>query len=383
MLGLGPHIILDKSVLEMLSGDEFSLLTEYFRLVVPPVLIEEIIADLTLKPTERRLPEDIVRRLAGRMAQAVGYEPVHYLRAVGGNLLGHDVPMFGQVPIDDRPNAYTTADGEGFIYDQVPEQQFWERLAAGHFDPSDAERAKAWRQQIALIDLQAIQRDWSAIAKSRSCQDVLSGVDELMETRDDVVQKNLIKETVAYVGLNDLAERAVLSRWEDINRPKLRDFAPYAAYVTRLHMTFVAGVSSGVITTRSTNIIDLQYLCYAPFCSVFSSGDRFHETMWCAAAGRNSFVHGADLKADLHDRHQRRATQSAVKLGTEGRCIHPPRSESSVITKMCDLYLIPESQIPEQPQSGPEGKPRTIDDLDAPTRERLKRAFEEIDKRRR
>jgi hypothetical protein len=31
MRGIGPHIILDKSVLEMLSGDEFSLLTEYFR----------------------------------------------------------------------------------------------------------------------------------------------------------------------------------------------------------------------------------------------------------------------------------------------------------------------------------------------------------------
>jgi len=60
MLGIGPHVILDKSVLEMLSGDEFSLLTEYFRLVVPPVLTEEIVADLELKPTERRLPDVVV-----------------------------------------------------------------------------------------------------------------------------------------------------------------------------------------------------------------------------------------------------------------------------------------------------------------------------------
>ncbi|HTC75557.1 MAG TPA: hypothetical protein VK684_08285 [Edaphobacter sp.] len=57
MLGIGPHLILDKSVLQMLSGDEFSLLTRYFRLVVPPVLIEEIVADLELKPTERTLPD--------------------------------------------------------------------------------------------------------------------------------------------------------------------------------------------------------------------------------------------------------------------------------------------------------------------------------------
>jgi hypothetical protein len=147
MLGIGPHLILDKSVLEMLSGDEFSLLTKYFRLVVPPVLIEEIVADLELKPTERRLPDVVVRRLAERMRRALGYEPVDYVQAVAGNLLGHAIPMFGQVPIGPRPNAYRTSDGEGFIYDRKPEQEFWERLAAGVFEASDAARAR----RIALL----------------------------------------------------------------------------------------------------------------------------------------------------------------------------------------------------------------------------------------
>jgi hypothetical protein len=96
VFGIGPHIILDKSVLEMLSGDEFSLLTQLFRLVVPPVLIEEIIADLELKPTERRLPDVVVKRLAQRMYDALGYEPVDYAQAIAGNLMGHDIPMFGQ-----------------------------------------------------------------------------------------------------------------------------------------------------------------------------------------------------------------------------------------------------------------------------------------------
>jgi hypothetical protein len=58
----------------MLSGDEFSLLTKYFRLVVPPVLIDEIVADLELKPTERRRPDVVVKRLAERMRKALGYE---------------------------------------------------------------------------------------------------------------------------------------------------------------------------------------------------------------------------------------------------------------------------------------------------------------------
>jgi hypothetical protein len=376
MLGLGPHIIIDKSVLEMLSGDEFSLLTEYFQLVVPPVLIEEIVADLALKPKERRLPEDVVRRLARRMAEAVGYESVHYVQAVGGNLLGHDVPMFGQVPIGGRPNAFSTEDGDGFIYDQVPEQQFWQRLAAGEFDSSDAERAKAWRRDIAHIDLEALQRNWSPIAKTHFFDDVLLGVDKAMENADDTVQENLIKGAVACIGFSDVAEKVVLTRWERMSRPKFRSFAPYAAYVTRLFMTFAAGVSSSVITTRSTNLIDLQYLCYVPFCSVFSSGDRFHETMWPAAAGRNSFVRGAELKADLRRRHQRRST------GADTRRIHPSRSDGSVITRMHDLYGIPESQSSKSPERKQEGKIQTIEDLDPETQERLKRAFEEMNQAR-
>ena len=115
MSGIGPHIILDKSVEQLLSGDEFSLLTESFRLVVPPVLTEEIVADLELKPTERRLPDVVVKRLAGKMAEAVGYEPVDYVQAVAGNLMGYDIPMFGQVPIGPRPNAYRSF-GRGRVH---------------------------------------------------------------------------------------------------------------------------------------------------------------------------------------------------------------------------------------------------------------------------
>jgi hypothetical protein len=197
MLAVGPHILLDKSVLEMLNDDEFSLLTDYFRLVVPPVLIDEIVADLYLKPTERRLPDEVVKRLAGKMCRARGYECVDYLHAVGGNLLGSHVPMFGQVPIGPRPNAYRSSDGEGFIYDKVPEQQFWKRLATGQFEPSDVARAQEWREKIAQIDLEKMHRELTHSAKQAfglvtSCHDLLLIVDRHMENNDHSVQRDLI-----------------------------------------------------------------------------------------------------------------------------------------------------------------------------------------------
>jgi hypothetical protein len=373
MLGIGPHIILDKSVLEMLSGDEFSLLTRYFRLVVPPVLIEEIVADLELKPCERRLPDVVVKRLAQRMREALGYEPVDYVQAVAGNLMGHNIPMFGQVPIGPRPNAYRTSDGEGFIYDRNPEQEFWDRLATGKFESSDSGRARVWRNEISHIDLQKMHRDLSPSAKlafgpSASCQDVLLLVDRYMENTDHAAQSDLIRECAAFVGLSEDGRNAVLYRWEGLRRPKFRDFAPYAAYVTRLNSAFVIGVSTGVVTTRSTNVIDLQYLYYAPFTMVFTSADRFHETMWLAAAGRNTFVHGAELKADLRDRLQR----SAAGQESKRRGFHPPRSEDSVITKVFDIYMRPE--IPRRER---DDLPRTIDDLEPEIRDNFKKIFEE------
>jgi hypothetical protein len=379
MRGIGPHIILDKSVLEMLSGDEFLLLTEYFRLVVPPVLIEEIVADLELKPTERRLPDVVVKRLADRMREALGFEPVDYVQAVAGNLIGHHIPMFGQVPIGPRPNAYRTADGEGFIYDRKPEQDFWERLAIGKFEPTDVGRARQWRNQISQIDLQKMHRELSPSAKYAfgpvvSCQDVLLLVDRYMEDTDREAQGDLIKDCAAFVGLSEDHQNAALRRWEDLNYPKFRDFTPYAAYVTRLNSAFAIGVSTGLLTTRSTNAIDLQYLCYAPFTMVFTSADRFHETMWPAAAGRNTFVHGAELKADLRERLQRRAAGREVKRSG----FHPPRSDDSVITKVFDIYMRAEGPSDRQQKRSP----RTVDELDPQTRERLKKVWEEIDKRR-
>ena len=207
-----------------------------------------------------------------------------------------------------------------------------------------------------------------------SCHDVLLIVDRHMENTDANVQRTLIRECAVFVGLNEDGQRAVLRRWEGLHRPKFRDFAPYAAYVARLNLTFAIGVSSGVVTTRATNVIDLEYLFYAPFTMVFTSADRFHEAMWPAASGRNTFVHGGDLKADLRDRHQRRATGQDVAQ----RGIHPTRFDSSVITKVFDIYM----RADEPTDRPPERSPRTVDELEPEIQERLKKVWEEIDKRK-
>lgn len=289
---------------------------------------------------------------------------------------GHpDVRAGADWPQTERlPNC----SGEGFIYDRKPEQEFWERLAAGVFEASEV-RAREWREKIAQIDLQKLHRALvssgrQALGPVSSCHDILLIVDRHMENPGADVQRKLISECAVFVGLNEDGQKAVLRRWEGLHRPKFRDFAPYAAYVARLNLTFAIGVSTGVVTTRSTNAIDLEYLFYAPFTMVFTSADRFHETMWPAASGRNTFVHGAELKADLRERYRRQMEGQKVR----GVGIHPPRIDDSVITKVFDIHMGAEEPV-DRPR---ERSPRTVDELEPEIQERLKKVWEEIDKRK-
>ncbi|MEC9345368.1 MAG: hypothetical protein VYB54_04020 [Pseudomonadota bacterium] len=55
-----------------------------------------------------------------------------------------------------------------------------------------------------------------------------------------------------------------------------------------------------MISTRSSNVIDLQYIYYLPFCNIFTSADKFHKTIAPFFMSKNQlFVDSAKIKADL------------------------------------------------------------------------------------
>jgi len=90
----------------------------------------------------------------------------------------------------------------------------------------------------------------------------------------------------------------------------LRDF------IARLGIVFCCCLTLRYITWRPTNVLDLQYLFYAPFGMVFVSHDRLHQQLWPATTTGAEFAWGADLKADLK-RHVALVKRPA-KLGKMG-----------------------------------------------------------------
>jgi uncharacterized protein YecA (UPF0149 family) len=56
-----------------------------------------------------------------------------------------------------------------------------------------------------------------------------------------------------------------------------------------------------LVGTRATNMIDLEYMYYLPFCMVFASSDKFHQTLAPYFIDpEQRFVCGTELKADLN-----------------------------------------------------------------------------------
>ena len=157
---LGPYVIFDKSAIQMLTSDEIEELTHHFNFICVPTLVREIISDLHKRPSRsNRIPESLVRALAGRIGRMHPMTPPTFRRMAISNLMGSPVPLDGRVPIDvTGPQTMKTS--RMVSYDATLEQRIWWRWAAGNFSPNDIEVGQAWREGLELVDLRALGKDW-------------------------------------------------------------------------------------------------------------------------------------------------------------------------------------------------------------------------------
>jgi hypothetical protein len=375
---IGPLLIFDKSFVEMLNPEEVSELSMHFKFVGTPTLIGEIIADLKLEPSERRVPSDVVKALSRKMQKVHGLQPANYRKLALANLYAHEISMIGQVPVDgSAPNVHVTGDRRGVLYDSTPEQILWARWANGEFGADDELTATTWRSGIEQIDLDGLVAIWKEFSQrhfgsARNLEELVSGVDAFLRDSTPAVQREILNMTLDLVKAS-AQDRGVANTLMSIGEMRsVLEFAPYAASVLRLFLTFVCGLARGFIGPRPTNYIDLQYLYYSPFCMVFVSNDKFHREMWRATSGVHSFVWGQDLKDDLRRRIAGRGKMNeSATDATNKQDSSPPHS---VITEMWGTYMRPPEKS-EQP-----GRAKTFEDLDPAIQRQFRDAMKEFDR---
>lgn len=265
---MGPLIVLDKSALQSFSRDDMGMLTKHYLLVVVPILLIEILAELKKEPDEGRMPEDVVAWLSGKLLGSDSKLNVPYQAACMESLLGNDPPP-GHILMGGAREIRAKDGRKGTFFDEPKEYQALRNWQAGWFNDAEKILAEEWRRATTAIDLESFRRSYAERMKGRTqprtLDEVVPLVDQLLASADTGIQKDLISELLDLIDAPEEFRTKTFDRWLEHGMPRLREFSPYSNYCLRTMLVFQAGIAFGLLSTRATNRIDLEYLLICPF----------------------------------------------------------------------------------------------------------------------
>jgi hypothetical protein len=170
------------------------------------------------------------------------------------------------------------------------------------------------------------------------------------------------------------------ARYAAAGRPRFSTFAPYAAFLLAVDLVFYLGMGIGQIgAERRSNVIDLSYLYYLPFCMVFTSRDRLHGRLApIFMRPRQRFVWADDLKAGLRElnEHYTRFREEIETRGLVGYAHEPPPGVSLLISELWDHCL--QLDVQDRSETGEDRPAPSSDEL----LERIKRITESAERLR-
>src|SRR5579885_2006096 len=108
---MGPSILFDKSAIQSLGQQAIREVSRYFYTVVPPVLLTEALADLSLQADDLEATKRKVAEIAGKLLPIDSIANAHFQPMCVHNLLGDPIPM------DRRP---AVAGGRAVTGDDPP-----------------------------------------------------------------------------------------------------------------------------------------------------------------------------------------------------------------------------------------------------------------------
>jgi len=313
---MGPTIILDKSALQSLPQRAVYELSTYFYTNITPVVLMEILADLRLDGKDMDRCRAIVSDMAHKVIPVDAATNVHFQPLCILDLLGGKVKMDRRAIVGGGQQV-TSADGrKAFVVGVQPENEAVLRWLHGNFSEADLEFAANWRKTIEAANLEVEKRKLPRPMKPIKSLPELRGFVDTMLSHPDC-QVDLLEHLMQLLRLQGDIRDCVRSRWRNNNHTSIKGFAPYAHHCLRVQLLFCFGISSGLLGTRNSNIVDVEYLYYTPFCRVFSSGDKFLQRMASLVlADDQSFVCRDDLRQTLDEVAVRREAASSVSAAS-------------------------------------------------------------------
>jgi len=331
---LQATLIFDKSFIEMLNVDELFELDVFFDLVSTPILRREILANLQKKSTAERNALFVMKSLCSKMSRS-GIEPMEYRSAALHELnTGKPIPMHGAMLIDATAPHVRIGRSGGVHIDGRELQWDWRRWAEGIFTEEELKLAADHRRMVGDYDPDALCKQWRAkgaewFGDCKNIQQITAKIDGLIEDAALPAQELILNLTTSWLSATDGFKQHLLNLLRLGRVGRVKDYAPFATSVVRLSLVYQFSLVRGIIGPRRSDICDLEYLYYAPFCRFFISGDRLHKSLWQATTTKAMFCNGVEVKADLKRRAELRKEDPDKVAGPE-----PIPLKDSVLNRM-------------------------------------------------
>ena len=350
----GPILIFDKSTIQTLTVDESVLLDNFYMSNIVPVFFVECLADLERDMGRMKgTPESLVGALATRTPDSQACGNVFHMRILEGELSGQfDLTQVHFRPLRDRGQPVMTGDSKGLVFRASEEEEAVQRWEKREFLDLERQIAKQWRRMIERIDLDAMStvvlKTIGPWRKPKSLDDAKYLTDTLIDCMD---QEWVLRFGLQVVGLAHRTDW-VVSRWTTDRRKPLRSYFPYFVHILSLNIFFAIVLPTQLLSkVKASHQIDLSYLYYLPFCTVFASRDKFQvQVAPLFMDPFQTFVHGDELKADLkrlNEMYQQLPDEELDK-GLIGFAPHPPEDTTFLTTRLWDKYL-PKWREPHTP----------------------------------
>jgi hypothetical protein len=258
---------------------------------------------------------------------------------------------------------------KGIVFRRSPEEEALQRWIHHEFLEVERGFAKQWRSALMRVNhndlLTAVFAGIGHWRKPKSLEDAREMADYIIDNMDP--------EWLIGFGLEllDLPEAThfVRNNWAARHKPPIRQYLPYFTFMLSVNIFFALIIQTQLLrNVKQSHQIDLAYLYYLPFCSVFTSKDRFHaQTVPLFLNQRQTFVNGEEMKQDLTRLVELYSSMpdEVLKTGLFTFAQTPPEDPSYLVTRLWDKYLPLWRGFKDKPQGprDPEADRKIIEEI--------------------
>lgn len=185
-------------------------------------------------------------------------------------------------------------------FEPTKEQEAMIRWMGFQFFEAERDYAKAWREQLAAINFHdRVERAKACIGNlwrdPTSLDDARRLTNVIINNVDPV---RLLAYGLDFYGLS-ARKIAIIAEWINSGRLPIRERFPQLVHMLSVDICFSLLWPTRMLrNVKESHVVDIAYLYYLPYCSVFTSKDDFHAQfaplfLW----NDQEFVNGDALKA--------------------------------------------------------------------------------------